>query len=250
MNIKILINGFSLPRLTNCNKLELEVKCFCFGNTRSGKYMAYFKIPHIYMRTKTEGMESIMVANSNLSFEEMWEKIMACDRTYDGLFYTAVKTTKIYCRPSCRSRKPKKVNVDFYHDIKEVEIAGFRACKRCQPKSDHSPHIVLVRKVIAFLVNHYKEKLELQDIANHVGVSAYYLERLFKQETSETPRTYLEKIRIDKAAHLLKNKERTNLEICYEVGFQSPSNFYKVFRRMKNCSPCEYRTLLSKEQEQ
>jgi AraC family transcriptional regulator of adaptative response / methylphosphotriester-DNA alkyltransferase methyltransferase len=182
-----------------------------------------------------------MVTNISLSFEEMWEKIMACDRKYDGLFFTAVKTTKIYCRPSCRSRKPKKQNVEFYHDINEVEEAGFRACKRCQPEVDQSPHSGLVREVIAFLVNHYKQKLELQDIANHVGVSSYYLDRLFKQETSETPRTYLEKIRIDKAAHLLINTDRTNLEICYEIGFQSPSNFYKVFRRLKYCSPSEYR---------
>ncbi|WP_078380643.1 bifunctional transcriptional activator/DNA repair enzyme AdaA [Sutcliffiella halmapala] len=176
-----------------------------------------------------------------LSFEEMWEKIMACDSTYDGLFYTAVKTTKIYCRPSCRSRKPKKVNVEFYQDINEVENAGYRACKRCQPEVEHSPHISVVRNVIAFLINHHKQKLELQDIATHVGLSAYYLERLFKQETAETPRTYLEKIRIDQAAHLLKNTSKTNLEICYEVGFLSTSNFYKVFRRLKNCSPTEYR---------
>nr|WP_312474039.1 Ada metal-binding domain-containing protein [Neobacillus sp.] len=179
----------------------------------------------------------------NLSFDEMWEKIINCDRTYDGLFFTAVKTTKIYCRPSCRSRKPKKINVEFYHDIKEVEKAGFRACKRCQPEVDHSPHIGLVRNVNSFLVNHYREKLVLQDIANHVGVSPFYLERLFKQETSETPRTYLEKIRIDKAAYLLRSTDRTNLEICFEIGFQSSSNFYKAFRRLKNCSPSEYRNL-------
>lgn len=184
-----------------------------------------------------------MVGKTNLSFDEMWEKIIACDKTYDGIFFTAVITTKIYCRPSCRSRKPKKENVEFYHDINEVEKAGFRACKRCQPNVEHSPHIGLVKNVITFLVNHYKQKLVLQDVANHVGVSSYYLERLFKQETSETPRTYLEKIRVDKAAHLLKTTDRTNLEICYEVGFQSPSNFYKVFRRLNNCSPTEYRNL-------
>jgi AraC family transcriptional regulator, regulatory protein of adaptative response / methylphosphotriester-DNA alkyltransferase methyltransferase len=184
-----------------------------------------------------------MSANINLSFEEMWEKIMACDQKYDGLFYTAVKTTKIYCRPSCRSRKPKKINVEFYDDIHDVENAGFRACKRCQPEVEHSPHTKLVRTVIAFLVTHYKQKLVLRDIANYVGVSSYYLDRLFKQETLETPRTYLEKIRVDKAAHLLKNTDRTNLEICYDVGFQTPSNFYKVFRRLKNCSPSEYRNL-------
>lgn len=179
--------------------------------------------------------------SNNLSFEEMWEKIISCDRKYDGLFFTAVKTTKIYCRPSCRSRKPKKINVEFYHDINEVENAGYRACKRCQPEVDHSPHIAIVRKVIAYLVNNYKQSLALKDIADHVGVSSYYLERLFKQETSETPRSYLEKIRVDKAAYLLKNTKHTNLEISYEVGFQSPSNFYKVFRRIKNCSPSQYR---------
>lgn len=184
-----------------------------------------------------------MVVIINLSFEEMWEKIISCDRKYDGLFFTAVKTTRIYCRPSCRSRKPKKINVEFFHDIDEVEKAGFRACKRCQPKVEHSPHIGLVRNVISFLVIHYEQKLVLQDIADHVGVSTYYLERLFKQETSETPRTYLEKIRVDKAAYLLKSSDRTNLEICYDVGFQSTSNFYKVFRRLKNYSPSEYRKL-------
>lgn len=183
----------------------------------------------------------------NLSFEEMWEKIIACDHKYDGLFFTAVKTTKIYCRPSCRSRKPKKVNVDFYHDMQEVEKAGYRACKRCQPEVEHSPNVGVVRNIITFLVNHYKQNLVLQDIADQVGLSPFYLERLFKKETSETPRTYLEKIRIDKAAHLLKSSTLTNLEICYEVGFQSPSNFYKVFRSLKNCSPSEYRKALLKD---
>jgi AraC family transcriptional regulator, regulatory protein of adaptative response / methylphosphotriester-DNA alkyltransferase methyltransferase len=81
----------------------------------------------------------------------------------------------------------------------------------------------------------------LNDIANHVGLSPFYLERLFKQETGNTPRSYLEKIRIDKAAHLLHNTDKSNLEICYEVGFQSTSNFYKVFRQIKNCSPTEFR---------
>lgn len=181
--------------------------------------------------------ESTMVSKISLTFDEMWEKIIACDRTYDGLFFTAVKTTKIFCRPSCRSRKPKKSNVEFYYTIHEVEYAGYRACKRCQPEVDFSPHIGLVKNVMAFLINHYNQKLLLQDIAKHVGVSSYYLERLFKQETSETPRAYLEKIRVDKAAQLLKTTDRTNLEICYEVGFQSPSNFYKVFRRIKNNSP-------------
>ncbi|MFS0673525.1 bifunctional transcriptional activator/DNA repair enzyme AdaA [Ornithinibacillus sp. 179-J 7C1 HS] len=182
-----------------------------------------------------------MVTSINLSFEEMWDKIIACDRTYDGLFFTAVKTTKIYCRPSCRSRKPKKINVEFYLDQSEVEARGYRPCKRCQPEVEESPHVELVRNVITFLVNHYKQRLTLKDIADGVGISPFYLERLFKQETTETPRTYLEKIRIDKAAHLLRHTTMTNLEICYEVGFQSTSNFYKVFKKITHSSPSAYR---------
>lgn len=177
----------------------------------------------------------------HLSFEEMWEKIMVCDAAYDGLFYTAVKTTKIYCRPSCRSRKPKKVNVEFYQYMAEAEGAGYRACKRCKPEVEHSPHTELVQQVTSYLVNHYKQQLTLQDIADYVGLSPYHLERLFKQETSKTPRTFLEKIRIDKAIYYLVNSNHTNLEICYEVGFQSTSNFYKVFRKIHGCSPSEYR---------
>lgn len=177
----------------------------------------------------------------NLSFEEMWEKIMACDSSYDGLFYTAVKTTKIYCRPSCRSRKPKKINVDFYEEISEVEKAGFRACKRCQPDAQLSPQNDLITRIKAYIVEHYKEPLRLQDIAAHTGISPFYLERQFKQATNETPRLYLERVRVDKAAHLLNHTKHSNLEICYESGFQSPSNFYKAFKKVMNCSPSEYR---------
>lgn len=191
---------------------------------------------------------NILMDTIHLSFEEMWDKIMTCDRMYDGLFYTAVKTTKIYCRPSCRSRKPKMKNVEFFQCIQEVEKAGYRACKRCKPEVEHSPHIEVVKSVIGFLVNNYKQKLELLDIANHVGLSPYYLERLFKMETGVTPRSYLEKIRIEKAVYLLKNTGLTNLEICYETGFQSSSNFYKVFRYLQNCSPSEYRKQKGKDE--
>lgn len=184
-----------------------------------------------------------MMEKISFSFDEMWEKVMACDRKYDGLFYTAVKTTKIYCRPSCRSRKPKKINVDFYLTMAEAEEKGFRACKRCQPETEYSPDEELTRQVMAYLTANYRESISLQDIAAHVGMSPSYLERVFKQETLETPRTILEKIRIDKAAELLKRTSLSNLEVCFETGFQSPSNFYKIFRKLKAHSPHEFRKL-------
>lgn len=146
-----------------------------------------------------------------LTFDEKWMKVLACDATYDGLFYTAVKTTGIYCRPSCRSRKPKKENVDFYVTREEAETNGFRPCKRCQPEVEHAQ------------------------------LSPFHLERTFTQVTGETPRQLLERIRIDKAAYLLRTTHMSNLTICYEVGFQTPSNFYRVFRQVKGCTPNTYR---------
>lgn len=184
---------------------------------------------------------------NSMSFDEMWDKIMECDRTYDGLFYTAVKTTKIYCRPSCRSRKPKKVNVDFYKTTSACEAAGYRACKRCQPNVEHAPQIEIVKKATAYLVNHYKKKVVLQDVADHIGVSPFYLERLFKEEMKKTPREYMEKIRLDKAAFLLTTSNKSNLEVCYEAGFNSPSNFYKTFQRFENCSPSQFRKKMEKQ---
>ena len=120
-----------------------------------------------------------MVEKTRFSFEEMWEKVLSCDRKYDGLFYTAVKTTKIYCRPSCRSRKPKKINVEFYSTIAEAEAKGYRACKRCRPETEHSPYEELTRNVVAYLSVNYKESIKLQEIADHVGLSPTYLERVF-----------------------------------------------------------------------
>lgn len=176
-----------------------------------------------------------------LTFDEMWEKVIHCDATYDGQFYTAVKTTGIYCRPSCRSRKPKKQNVDFYETKTEAEQYGFRPCKRCQPEVYRSPHSALIQDVTTFLLRNYMLPVQLEQIAEHVSLSPFYVDRTFKAATGDTPRRLLEKIRIDKAAYLLRYTESSNLTICYEVGFQTPSNFYRVFRRLKGCSPSDYR---------
>lgn len=124
---------------------------------------------------------------------------------------------------------------------KRLKTLVFEHVKGASLRLSIPPHAQLIKDVLAYLINGYKQRLTLQDIANHIGISPFHLERLFKQETGETPRSYLAKIRIDKAACLLKSSCYSNLEICYEAGFQSPSNFYKVFRNVKQCSPSEFR---------
>ncbi|HEX7063903.1 MAG TPA: Ada metal-binding domain-containing protein [Bacillales bacterium] len=177
-----------------------------------------------------------------LSFDEMVEIYNASDSSYDGVFYTAVTSTGIYCRPSCKSRTPNRENVTFYQTAREAESAGFRACKRCRPdKAGFNPKGELVNDSKAYINQYYKEKLTLEKIAQNVGASPYYLGRLFKEETSETPRSYLERIRINKAGHLLKATDWSITDICFEVGFQNASSFYRAFHRLKQCSPKQYR---------
>lgn len=176
-----------------------------------------------------------------LTFEMMWERVLACDAAYDGQFYTGVKTTKIYCRPSCRSRKPKRENVEFYKTRQEAETSGYRACKRCQPDIARSPSSALVHDVTTFLLEAYMRPLKLDDIAAHVNMSPFYVERTFTETTGETPRQRLERIRIDQAAYLLKTTDWKNEKVGAAVGLSTPSNFYRVFKRWKGASPNAYR---------
>src|SRR5215467_10763688 len=78
---------------------------------------------------------STMRSSDAITDTEAWSAVTRRDGAYDGTFVYAVRTTGVYCRPSCASRQPKRENVRFYRDMEEAEAAGFRACKRCKPRS-------------------------------------------------------------------------------------------------------------------
>jgi AraC family transcriptional regulator of adaptative response / methylphosphotriester-DNA alkyltransferase methyltransferase len=73
------------------------------------------------------------IQNELLSADTMWDATVSCDKEYDGAFFYAVKTTGIFCRPSCKSRVPNKDNVSFFLNASEAQKAGYRPCKRCRP---------------------------------------------------------------------------------------------------------------------
>lgn len=183
-----------------------------------------------------------MVVQTKFSFHEMLKIANSCDDSYDGLFFYAVKTTGIFCRPSCKSRTPNKENITFFQTAEEAKEAGFRPCKRCQPDIlDFNPIMEIINDTKTYIKEHYTEKLTLKHIAQNIGISPYHLGRIFKKHTSKTPRSYLENIRVDKAVQLLKNTDLTVMEICYEVGFQSYSSFYHAFQKQTQKSPQQYR---------
>src|SRR5262245_44190035 len=120
-----------------------------------------------------------------------WAAIAGRDATADGTFYYAVKTTGVYCRPSCAARLPKPENVRFYRTSAEAECAGFRACKRCKPNApslveQHARSVAEACRVIETADN----VPSLTELAEHVGLSTYHFHRVFKAVTGHTPRGY------------------------------------------------------------
>ncbi|RST71245.1 methylphosphotriester-DNA--protein-cysteine methyltransferase family protein [Siminovitchia acidinfaciens] len=185
-----------------------------------------------------------MKDQNNLSKDTMWKATVACDPAYDGIFFYAVKTTGIFCRPSCKSKVPNCENVSFFSNANEAQRAGYRPCKRCRPDLNikiYDPLESVLEDTKRLIENNYDQNMFLHEIASRVGVSRFYLNRIFKERTGYTPRTYLEKIRVKKAKELLLMTAFNSTEIGYHIGYQSISSFYNAFKRNTGLSPSQFR---------
>ncbi|MGP4041136.1 bifunctional transcriptional activator/DNA repair enzyme AdaA [Gracilibacillus sp. D59] len=183
--------------------------------------------------------------SNTLSLKLMFKAVATCDKRYDGKFIYAVKTTGIFCRPSCKSKTPNFENICFFENAVIAKQQGFRPCKRCQPELSvdiFDPQQDMVVEAKTFLEQHYQEKITLNILAFKIGVSPYYLSRIFKEKYGVTPHKYLEIIRIHKAKNLLLNTMHNSTEICFQVGFNNFSSFYKQFKKICGCSPSQFRS--------
>ena len=177
-----------------------------------------------------------------ISDSEKWQAVVSCDKSYDGLFFYGVKTTGIFCRPSCRAKTPARENVVFLANAKSAVDAGFRPCKKCHPdKTVFEPDLELVKKAKEILDSNYDSTTDLRNISKQLGVSTNHLARLFKKQLGLTPTQYITELRVGKAAELLGQADASVLEIAYTTGFRSLSNFYKCFKEQTGHTPKEYR---------
>jgi AraC family transcriptional regulator, regulatory protein of adaptative response / methylphosphotriester-DNA alkyltransferase methyltransferase len=175
--------------------------------------------------------------------EAIWKAILNCEPTFDGQYYYAVLTTGIFCRPSCRSRTPKRDNVRIFSSIQEAVQAGFRPCKRCRPdERPHCPDIELVMQMKDLIQRRCHERLTLSTVAKQLSISPYHLHRVFKRVTGMTPAQYIFRTRITRAMESLKHEHSKSIaDIAFELGFRSLSHFSVVFRRATGRTPSEYR---------
>ena len=159
--------------------------------------------------------------------ERWWDAVTRRDPAFDGKLIFAVRTTGVYCRPSCASRPAKRENVIFFNTAAEAEKAGYRACKRCRPDKlgAPDPRIEAVKRACAE-IELAEEAPKLAELAASVGLSPYHFHRVFKTITGVTPKAYTAEMRARRAADKLRTAG-TVTEAIYDAGFNSSSRFYE-----------------------
>ncbi|MEK6637359.1 MAG: bifunctional DNA-binding transcriptional regulator/O6-methylguanine-DNA methyltransferase Ada [Pseudomonadota bacterium] len=160
------------------------------------------------------------------------------DRSLDGRFVGAVKTTRIYCKPSCPARRPLRENVEFFERSEDARAAGYRACKRCLP-DDVGRDAEGVARAIA-LIAEREEGLSLDALAAEAGYAPHHFHRIFKRATGVTPAAYVRGARAKRAEAAL-NQNGSVAEAIYAAGYSGPSRFYAETARRLGMSPSAWR---------
>ncbi|MFD2728906.1 bifunctional transcriptional activator/DNA repair enzyme AdaA [Enterococcus camelliae] len=173
--------------------------------------------------------------------DEEWQAIKTNDATYDSKFRYAVKTTKIFCRPSCHSRLPKRENVEVFYHLDDPINHGYRPCKRCRPTDAFVSNEEWTQEIETILQNNYQQNLTLEELAYLSHGSESHLRHVFKKVTNKTPQQRLTEIRLDVAKHMLVTTDKPVEKIAMEVGLANVSYFIQRFKHSFHESPKQYR---------
>ncbi len=170
-----------------------------------------------------------------------WQMVAARDRAGDGQFYYSVRTTGVYCRPSCAARLARRENVSFHASCADAERAGFRPCKRCKPDQPSLQETHREKIIAACRGIETAETLpDLGELAEGAGLSPYHFHRLFKAIIGVTPKAYTDAHRGKKMREaLVKNQSVT--EAIYDAGFNSNGRFYASSNIRLGMTPGKFR---------
>jgi AraC family transcriptional regulator of adaptative response/methylated-DNA-[protein]-cysteine methyltransferase len=170
-----------------------------------------------------------------------WAAVVARDRGADGTFYYSVRTTGVYCRPSCGARQANPRNVRFHLTPAEAERAGFRPCRRCRPNEPplSQRQAALVAESCR-AIEAAEAMPSLAALARRAGLSPHHFHRLFRTVTGLTPRGYAAAHRARRVREGLK-RSATVTEAIYEAGFNSGGRFYAGSDQMLGMTPTTYR---------
>ncbi len=181
-------------------------------------------------------------SRSASSTQRRWTAVLERDPRYDGQFVFAVRSTGIYCRPSCPSRRPRRAVVIFFDAPESAEREGFRACLRCRPKASAAGNRLrgVIEQACRLLDKEREKPLSLAQLGAAVGLSPYHLQRTFKRVMGVTPKQYADARRLE----AVKQRLRRGQDVAgalYEAGYGSSSRLYERAPRRLGMTPARYR---------
>ncbi len=180
------------------------------------------------------------------------EAVDARDPAFDGVFYVAITSTRIYCRPVCPSRLARRENRRFFISRDDAERAGFRACKRCRPELqagdtplDAVPR--LAQRTVAEIADGALNGGSVHALARTLGMSERHLRRAVRREVGASPARLALAQRLSSATAMLADSRLSISHIAYASGFQSLRRFNAAFRQHLQMSPTEWRARVMHE---
>lgn len=167
-----------------------------------------------------------------------WAAFERRDRSWDGRVIGAVRTTGIYCKPSCPAKRPKREHVEFFATGEEASAAGYRPCLRCKPGEVGRDREAVAAAVK--LIEQAEQPPSLADVASEVGYAPHHFQRLFKREIGLSPAEYARAIRAKRAEGALKANGRV-ADAIYDAGYSAPSRFYADAKERMGMTPSAWR---------
>jgi len=189
-------------------------------------------------------MKTRLITNSNGRISEQaatkfWQATLDRDHRADGSFVFAVRSTHIYCRPSCPARRPLRQNALFFRSAEEAEQRGYRPCRRCRPRELHEA-ANLVRRAATLLATADEENLRLESLAERINTSPARLRRAFRRTMGLSPKEFSAAFRMARFKKLLRDGKEIS-EALYECGYGSPSRVYEKTNSHLGMTPASYR---------
>jgi len=184
-------------------------------------------------------MQAATIMASTRNNDQLWTLVMGRSANADGEFVYAVKSTGIFCRPSCPSRRPRREQVEFFDSPREAQQAGYRACQRCRPLQRNA-QMEKVEAACRYIEQNVDATLSLEQIASSVGLSPFHFQRLFKSALGISPREYQQAQRAGKFKQALQSESRIT-DAIYEAGYSSSSRAYENSNQHLGMTPTAFR---------
>ncbi len=183
---------------------------------------------------RAEAMDNV----AHLDADTAWAAFMRRDRGWDGRVIGAVRTTGIYCKPSCPAKRPKREHVQFFSTSEEARAAGYRACLRCKPDEVGRDREAVASAVK--LIEQAEEVPQLAELAAVVGYAPHHFQRIFKRDLGVSPAEYARGLRNLRAEQALKSTGRVT-DAVYDAGYSGPSGFYNDAKERLGMTPSAWR---------